>query len=620
MWTAWWTASEAALRFSPFVEIVRVRSEVPVPGTAHVRRRRLGALVAAAVAVLLVGCTGGSSGAGDDAVPAPTAKGRQGDVYRAPQVAPGPGVTVAADSPYTAYNNAAADANSLYNTYVLLPVLSSATWTDATGDVVVNGDVMDGIDVVSQNPQVVRWRIRPGVTWSDGQPWNCKDFYLAHLASSGKVPGFTVAGGSGYEAVAEGRCTNDLTFEATFATPFADYRKMFGQGDLVVLPAHVLEARTGVPDILAVTPQSPPDVLSRVTRFWNTGWTGFDPSAMPSSGPYQLESWVPDQSVRLTRNPRWAGAPGGPESITYRAVADAAAQAQALQNGEVQVAAPQVDVNAADLLRGLSAQGVRFQATTGASYEHLDMNLRNPLFADPAVRRAFGQCVNRQDLVDKLVRSVQPDAAPLNSLMYLPSQRAYQDVYSPTLTGDAAQATRTLEQAGWVKGPDGVFGRNGQRLQFRISHTDVPRRVQTTQLVQAQCRAAGMAVVDDTDPAFLDERVSEGDYDVALFGWAGDPFVSSKGSIYRTGGGQNWQGYTNPALDATMTRAAATLDPASSVAAWQEADRILAADLVSIPLFAQPDMLGYTDRIDSAYFQPNYGPLYNVNEWVVAPR
>ena len=583
-------------------------------------RRRLLLVAVAAVAVLLAGCGSGGDEANFGSVQAPTAKGRQGEFYRAPQVQAGPGVTVAADTPYTAYNNAAADANSLYNSYVLTQVLAAPTWVDATGDVLINGDVMDGIDLVAQDPQVVRWRIKPGVQWSDGQPWNCQDFYLAYLAGSGRIPGFTAAGNNGYSSVGQARCTDAQTFEATFATAYADYRGMFGQGDGILLPAHVLEARTGVPDITAINPATPPDVLSRVTQFWNTGWNGFDLSVMPASGPYQLAGWVQGQSVTIDRNPRWAGNPAGPESITYRAIADATAEAQALQNREVQVAAPQVDVNAANLLRELSAQGIQFQATTGSTYEHLDMNFKNPLFVDPAVRRAFTQCVNRQDLVDKLVKEVQPDAAPLNSLIYLPHQRGYQDTYSPIATGDVAQSNQTLQQAGWVKGPDGIYAKDGQRLQFRISHTDVPRRVQTVQLIQSYCQPAGMQVVDDTDPNFMDNRVSQGDYDVALFGWANDPFISSHQSIYKTGGGQNWQSYSNPAVDATIALAVSSLDPSVFTQSWQEVDRLMAGDLPSIPLFVLPDMLGYTDRIDNAYHQPNYGPLYNANEWVVQPQ
>jgi peptide/nickel transport system substrate-binding protein len=576
-------------------------------------------LVAAVTALLalVAACGGAGGGGGFGATSAPPAKGRQGDVYRAPQVAQGPAVTFAADTAWTAYNNATADANSLYNAYVNTQVLATATWVDADGTVLVNGDVMDGIDLVSSAPQTVRWRIKPGITWSDGQPWNCKDFYLAYLASSGKIPGFTSASNNGYQAIGSARCADDLTFEATFATPYADYRGLFGQGQFDLLPAHVLEARTGVPDIRQISPATPPDVLARIAQFWNTGWNGFDKSVDLASGPYQIDSWVQDQSVKLTRNPTWKGAPGGPASITYRNIADATAEAQALQNNELQVAAPQVDVNAANLLRGLAAQGIKFQATTGVTYEHLDMNFKNPIFGDKAVRTAFAQCVNRQEIVDKLVKGVQPDAAPLQSLIYLPNQQGYQDTYSQIATGNAGQAGQTLQQAGWVKGPDGIFAKNGQRLQFRISHTNVPRRVQTVQLIQAECQQAGMQIVDDNDPNFLDQRVSQGDYDVALFGWINDPFISSHQSIYATKGGQNWQSYSNPQVDALMNQAVSNLDPNGFRAQWQDVDRAIAADLPSIPLFAQPNMVGYTDRIDNVFYQPNYGPLYNANEWVV---
>jgi peptide/nickel transport system substrate-binding protein len=320
----------------------------------------------------------------------------------------------------------------------------------------------------------------------------------------------------------------------------------------------------------------------------------------------------------MTRNPAWKGNPGGPESITYRNIADATAAAQALQNNEIQVTANQPDINAANLMRGLSAQGVKFQATSGASYEHLDMNFKNPLFADKAVRQAFAQCVPRQDIVDKLVKGVQPDAAPLQSLMFLPTQKGYQDSYSQIGTGNAQQAGQTLTQDGWVKGPDGVFAKSGRPLTFRISHTNVPRREQTVQLIQAACGQAGIKVVDDNDPNFLDTRLGQGDYDVALYAWQNDPFTSSHQSIYRTGGSQNYQGYSNPQLDALMTQASGNLDPAGYLGQWQQADKLMASDLPSIPLYVQPNTVGYTDKIDNVWYQPNLGADLHANEWVVS--
>ena len=578
-------------------------------------------LVAAVTALLaLVAACGGAGGGGGGfgATSAPPAKGRQGTVYRAPQVPQGPGVVLAADTAYTAYNNDTAANNSVYNTYVLDQVLAAATVLDADGTPLMNGDMMDGIDEVSTSPQVVQWKIKPGVTWSDGQPWNCKDFYLAYLAGSGRIPGFTTASSNGYSNIGQAQCLNDQTFQATFATPYADYIGLFSQNNADLLPAHVLEQKAGIPDIRQITPQSPPDQLAKVTQFWNTGWNGFDKSVDLASGPYQLESWVQDQSVTMTRNPAWKGAPAGPASITYRNIADATAAAQALQNNEIQVTANQADVNAANLLRGLNAQGIKFQATTGAAYEHLDLNFKDPLFADKAVRQAVAQCVPRQDIVDKLVKGVQPDAAPLQALMFLPNQKGYQDSYSQIATGNVAQANQTLTQDGWVKGPDGIYAKNGQQLTFRISHTNVPRRVQTVQLIQAACGQAGMKVVDDNDPNFLDTRVGAGDFDVALYAWVNDPFISSHESIYQTRGGQNHQNYSNPQLDALMTQAASNLDPAGYIAQWQQADKLMAQDIPSIPLYVQPNTVGYTDKIDQVYYQPNLGPTYNANEWGVS--
>jgi peptide/nickel transport system substrate-binding protein len=588
------------------------------------RSKAVGGLaLCAAAALALSACGGGGAGGGGEGgaiASMATAKGAQGDTYTAPKVQSSGPVTVTTDNPYTTYNNATADGNNSYNTFALTQVLSRPFKTDGNGKILLNKDVMDSVEVTSTNPMTVTWKIKKGVQWSDGAPWDCKDFYLAWLAQSKKAKKpdggayFLPASTTGFELIDQAKCQDPQTFVTTFSSPYADYKGTFGYSD-DLLPAHIIEQKTGVPDITQVTPTSPPDVLGKVSDFWNTKWNGFDKSIMPGSGQYVIDSWVQNQSVTLVRNPKWAGNPGGPESITLKAIADPSAQAQALQNHESQVlSSPQPDANAAAQLKGMSAQGVHYNADAGQSFEHLDMNFKNPLFADKAVRTAFAQCVDRNELVDKLVKPVQDNAKPYNSLIFFPKEQAYQDLYSQLMVANADTAKKTLEADGWKLGPDGIYAKDGKPLSFRISHTQIPRRKQTVQLIQSQCKKAGMDVKDDTDPNFLDTRVSQGDYDVALFAWSNTPFKSGSQSIYSTGGGQNWQGLSDPKIDEAFKQAVSQTDETKSVPFYQQADKAVADDVASLPLFQPPDMWAF-QGLDRVYFQSYYGALWNANEW-----
>ncbi|GAA3064288.1 ABC transporter family substrate-binding protein [Actinokineospora globicatena] len=581
--------------------------------------------------LVLSACGGGSSdNGGSTGAQEPTgdiasmaiAKGESGDEYTSPEVPQSTDTfVVSTDNPYTAYNNSAADANNSYNTFALAQVISGAYKLDGNNKVLLNKDVMESVEVTSKSPQVVTWKIKPGVTWSDGEPWDCDDFYLAWLSSTGKSKGadgkdiFTSANTTGYELIDKVECPSLTEVVTTFGTSYPDYKGLFGIS-LDIMPAHILEKETGVADVTKLTPTGGDQAaLGKVAEFWKTKWNGFTKELMPASGAYQITAFEQNNSVTLERNPKWLGKPGGPAKIVLRGISDQVAQAQALENGEVQVnSMAQPDANAAERLRGLSSQGVRFGASNGLSFEHMDLNFKNKWFADQAVRKAFMQCVNRDELAEKLIRPVLENAKPLGSLVFFQAEEGYTDNYAQ-YKGDAAAAKSTLEGAGYTIGGDGIATKGGEKVSIKISHTDIPRRKQTVELIQSQCKPAGIEVIDDTDPNFLDTRVSQGDYDVALFAWSAAPFKSSQKAIYETGGGQNWSNYGNSKVDAAYKDASSNLDEAASRKAFQEADRLMAEDNYSLPLYQLPNMWAFKG-IDKVYFQSYNGALWNANEWV----
>ncbi|MQA10473.1 MAG: ABC transporter family substrate-binding protein [Pseudonocardiaceae bacterium] len=574
--------------------------------------------LAAGVALVVSACGGGGGGeGGGDVKSMATAKGQQGENYSLPANIPESGeVTVSTDNPFTAYNNSAADANNSYNTFALVGTLTSAYTLDGNNNVLLNKDVMESVEITNENPQEVTWKIKPGVKWSDGEAWDCDDFHLAWLSQSGKHDGFVPAATNGYEQVSELSCPNDTTVVAKFDEPYVDYKAMFGVS-LDVLPAHILEQQTGIKDITKVTPSSPKDQLKKVADFWNKKWNGFDKKLMPGSGPYMLDSWKQNESVTLVRNPQWKGNKPGPEKITLKALPDPTAQAQALENQELQVvSSTQPDADAAERLKGLEAQGVTYGSVPSLSFEHLDMNYKNPIFKDDAVRKAFFQCVDRQEIVDKLIKPIQGDAKSLNSIVFFGGEQGFQDNYSDKadVPNGAKMASQTLEKAGWKKGGDGVYAKDGKKLQFRISHTDIPRRKQTAELIMDQCKDAGMKISDDMDPNFLDARVSEGDYDVALFAWSQEPFKASQRSIYSTGGGQNWSQFSDPKVDQAFKKATTQTSEEDALPHYQQADKALAENYYTLPLFQMPSMWAF-QGVDRVFFQSYYGSLWNAGEW-----
>src|SRR4051794_11123348 len=306
----------------------------------------------AGASLLLSACSGGDSGSGStdqngsstDVKSMATGKAEQGDTFKLADVKGWDGtVTVGIDDGYSGYNNTTPDTNSSYNTYILTAVLEDAFVLDGNNKILLNKDILDSVDVTSKDPQVLTYKIKPNVKWSDGAPFDCKDFYLSWLSQSGLAKGpdgknpFDAASTTGYDKIKTATCKDNLTLETDFSEPYLDYKGLFS--GVQILPAHILEQKTGIADITKLAPTGDPAQVAKAGDFWTNKWKGFDKAIMPASGPYMITAFDANQkAVTLEKNPMWAGGKGGPSKIVVRAMEDTKAMATALQNGEIDVA------------------------------------------------------------------------------------------------------------------------------------------------------------------------------------------------------------------------------------------------------------------------------------------
>ena len=95
------------------------------------------------------------------------------------------------------------------------------------------------------------------------------------------------------------------------------------------------------------------------------------------------------------------------------------------------------------------------------------------------------------------------------------------------------------------------------------------------------------------------------------------PRVWSVADHYATKGPLNYQHYSNPEVDAALSVAETEYSEPTQIDALAKADRALADDLVSLPLFQLPIMWAYTNSIDGVYREALSGVTWNANEWTV---
>lgn len=535
-------------------------------------------------------------------------------------------ITVAHEQEFNSYNNNTADQNAVQNVVVLNNVLGGF-WDYGPDGGVLDESEFGTVEKTSDDPLTIQYTFADDAVWSDGEPIDCDDFMLTWAANSGKftstetdadgnpLSGFSSAGTTGYEDMNQPQCAaGDKAVELTYATPFADWAGMFGAGS--ILPAHKVAQGAGVEDLIGALTSNNSEQVNALAQFYNTGFIGtpgtVDTDNWLSSGPYKIDSWQAGQSITLVANDQYWGTPPKANSIVIRFI-DATAQAQALANGEIQVARPQP---AQDILSQLQAIGDSVKIDQGDEYtfEHLDFNFEGA-FADADLRRAFALCVPRQQIVDNLIKPVNANATVLNSRYKLAFQEGYDQVVSASYQGqydqpDIAAAKQILDS----KGAAGTTVRIGYQSPNQ-------RRTDAAALIKASCDQAGFDVQDAGQQDFFGGGLANGNFDVALFAWAGSPLVSGNASTYVTDGGNNNGGYSNPQVDELTKQLLAQTDVAAQDATIGQIEAVLWSDLATIPLFTFPGLQANSTNVTGPSFQPAQSQqTWNDDTWTVAQQ
>jgi len=176
-----------------------------------------------------------------------------------------------------------------------------------------------------------------------------------------------------------------------------------------------------------------------------------------------------------------------------------------------------------------------------------------------------------------------------------------------------------MEAAGWTLGADGVYTTaGGKRAEFRLGHKVTDTRAKTSQLVTGYCSKAGIKVNDDQDTEFNATRLPASDFDAALFAWVGTPFKSSATGNYSTGGGSNYNKYSNPEVDTLFQQANVELDPDKRIALLNQMDEVMSKDFASLPLYQVSDMVAQSTQVTPTltYLGVSGGSMWNAQEWV----
>lgn len=350
--------------------------------------------------------------------------------------------------------------------------LTRAAWRDGRVAYLTSNDNPMALayhwEYVGADSAALRYRMRTGLRWSDGQPITAADVVWTYAMLAD-----TQVASPRQEDVAQ----IDSVWAENDSTVLFHFRRrspeMLSASSIPIAPKHVYEA-AGPAGI-----RGHPSIV--------------DPAAHGVvSGAFKVGEWRRGERIVLVPNPTFEPKPHL-DRVVIRVVPEPTTRVVELRNGTGDfvrgIAFDQVPA----LLSGPGGAQIRVEREQRRFWEYIAyLPSAHPAFADPQVRRALGMAIDVPGIIRALRMEdfTQPAAGP-----YSPIFRDLNDsTRMKPLPFDTAAAKRILDERGWRDTDgDGVREKNGRPLSFTLrTNNGNPRRGDVTQIVQQQWKRVGV--------------------------------------------------------------------------------------------------------------------------------
>jgi peptide/nickel transport system substrate-binding protein len=475
-------------------------------------------------------------------------------------------------------------ARAFSDTYLVIGKAMYETLTEL--DVKNPGNYLPGLAEkweISKDGRVYTFHLRQGVKFQSGREMTAEDVKWSweRLKNLQGQPAWLMDGVAKVEAL------DKYTVQVTMEQPDASFLARTSVAYMGIMDSEVAEANGCVAGPDAATADKCKEYLDEHSL---------------GTGPYILDRWARDSEIRLVANPNyWRGKPTF-DSVVFKYVADATAQAQLLRRGDADFAM-NLDPDTAKQLEG--APGVLLKKELSLSIIYLGMNVRpevSELTSNQKFRQAVLYAIDYDGLNTALGGfGVTPGTViPLNLLG---------GDAVPPIKRDVAKAKALLAEAGFsnltldfhypaITQFSVDFNVVAQKLQADLAEVGITLNLfpEEWSVFIAAYRAGKLPIVISYNTA---------DYV--------DPHAVSQSFVMTSAVFAKRMGYVNPKMDELAMAAVQTTDPAERKRIYAELYQLFNEDAVFYPLVEPLEVIGYRDNVTGF----EYNPVNKLNLWQV---
>jgi peptide/nickel transport system substrate-binding protein len=367
----------------------------------------------------------------------------------------------------------------------------------------------------SDDAKTLTMNLRHGVKFHDGSDFTSADVKATFTRILDEATG--AAGRANYTSI------------SSIDTP-DDYTVVF---NLSVADVPILAAMTNLNSAIVSS-----DVIANGADFTKTAI---------GTGPFKLDSWVPNDKTELSANKDWWGDGPYVDGIEIRIIPDESSIVAALRAGEIDFGQLN-DPVIATLLN--DDPKVILNKVPSLSYHVLQLNPSRSPMDKLEVRQAMSCAIDRQEVLDTASLGEGQVTGPITIPAYavpLDQLFCYQK--------DLAKAKDLMAQAGLS---------DGFTLNVIASNQEPPTALAEAQNIQAQLADINIKVeIDSMELSVYVDRWLKGDFDAAVAqnGGRPDPYTMYARYWTKAGNLQVVANYIDDTLDSLMAQGRAETDP-----------------------------------------------------------
>ena len=372
-----------------------------------------------------------------------------------------------------------------------------------------------------------------------------------------------------------------------------------------------------------------PDLIGRTAIVPEHLWSEYDDvanfvnSEPVGTGPYQLRDFTPQSYVLEKNDDYWQDGKPKLETVRYVSFASGDSALTALTDGTLDwntglVPDFEDEVEASETLNQINTP---INQTAFIACANAELGCQGAQ-TDPAVRLAINYGIDRAEIIDIAFEGLGGAVSPSFLLPDRDADLIADDltVESPS-TADPDRAVQILEDAGYTRGADGIFEKNGQKVSVKVQ---VPQEwadyITAIDVASQQLAEVGIDLTADRLPGnqYSSNRFT-GDFQFTMDGvYQGpspDPYYIYS-NYFTSGGtapvgeqaGTNYSRWSDPEVDALVAQARVSLDEGEKKGIYEQIQRVTAEELPYIPVLVVPTVTYFST--DDATGWPTEDDLY----------